>query len=236
VYDTRLPRQSVSTLMKDLMKFFLITIFSFFLVTQVAAEPILPPQPAFWKSKAKVHKKIREERAIIVSVLTKKSDIDPKKPHLLHMTGGGWIGTSRKFAYDQARDFSNLKKVSSHIREVVYNAKDQTLYLHTEAFNYHAKMKLKVDFKEVDSSSQIDFTVIEGMFVCLQGLVTFSEVEPLKSEIGFFSGYRYKDLPMPRFFIEFGLEVVIQKISGFLRGYIENEFSKAKRQATEDKK
>ena len=227
------------------MKFFLFLIFSFFLVMPLltvspvvsSAAPILPPQPAFWKTKEKVYKKIREERAIIVSVnVIEDAQTDVKKPKILQMTGGGHIGVPQKFAYDQARNFSNLKKVSSHIREANYNANDQTLYLHTEAFNYHAKMKLKLDFKETETENQLRFTVIEGLFLGMQGQVIFSEIEPLKSEIGFFAGYRYKDLPMPQFFVKFGLEVVIQKISGLLRSYIENEFSRAKRQSHEVKK
>lgn len=194
-----------------------------------ALPPLLPVETPFWKAKPKVYAKIRDENAIIVSVNAAEEKADPKKPNIMRMQGGGIISTPQQFAFDRSRDFSNLKKVSSHVRRADYNAKDQTLDLRTEAFNYTAIMKLKIERVENSSEKAIAFKVIEGHFLGMEGKVSFIEVTPIKSEIGFSAGYRYDKLPFPQFFVEFGLEVVIQKIAALLRTNIENQYQESRR-------
>lgn len=214
---------------------FLINFLIFFLISVsgwTAAKP-LPPlvssEVPFWKSKEKTYARIRDEKAIIVSVKAEHEKADPKKPYIMKMSGGGMITTPQNYAYERSLDFSNLKKVSSHVRRADYNAKDQTLTLHTEAFNYHAHMKLKVDRVENNSEKAILFKVIQGHFLGMEGKVSFVEVSPLRSEIGFAAGYRYDKLPFPQFFVEFGLEVVIQKIAALLRTNIETQYQESRR-------
>lgn len=191
--------------------------------------PLVSNEAPFWKAKEKIYAKIRDEKAIVVSVKAEHENADPKKPHIMIMSGGGMISTPQNFAYERSLDFSNLKKVSSHVRRADYNAKDQTLDLHTEAFNYHAHMKLKVDRVENNSEKAILFKVIQGHFLGMEGKVSFNEVSALRSEIGFAAGYRYDKLPFPKFFVEFGLEVVIQKIAALLRTNIENQYQESRR-------
>lgn len=201
-----------------------------FLSSCLASADLLPESPAFWKTKEKVYKKIRDERAIIVSVQAKKNlDKVPLEPYILHLTGGGHMNVPVQFAYEKAKDLSNLKKVSSHIVESKYNANDQTLFLHTVAFGYHATLKMKMVFKNATESPAIEFDVIEGVFLGLKGRVVFGEIALTKTEVGYFAGYRYKNLPFPKFFVEFGLEVVMQKVAGLLRSHIESEYLGSKK-------
>lgn len=191
--------------------------------------PLVSNETPFWKSKEKIYARIRDEKSIIVSVKAEPEKADPKKPNIMRMIGGGIIATPQNFAFERSVDFANLKKVSSHVRRADYNAKDQTLDLHTEAFNYHAHMKLKVNRVETAAEKAILFKVIQGHFLGMEGKVSFVEVSPLRSEIGFAAGYRYDKLPFPQFFVEFGLEVVVQKIAALLRTNIENQYQESRR-------
>ncbi len=207
--------------------FFLIGVSVFALAKPLP--PLVPVELPFWKAKEKTYAKIRDEKAIIVSVKAEKENASPAAPNIMKMSGGGIIATPQSYAFERALDFSTLTKISSHVRRADYNAKDQTLDLHTEAFNYHAYMKLKIDRVENNSEKAILFRVIQGHFLGMEGKVSFVEVAPLRSEIGFAAGYRYDKLPFPQFFVEFGLEVVIQKIAVLLRTNFENEFQASRR-------
>jgi hypothetical protein len=192
----------------------------------------------FWKAKPKVYKKIREEREIIVSVKTidDKSAVSPAPPHIMRLFGGGTIAVPKGFAFKQAKNFKNLEKMSEHIKTAQWNEKTQTLFMHSEAFNYHARMNMQVKFTESPEKDGIHFKIISGIFTGMEGRIEFAAL-PLtagkgeSSEIALAAGYRYSKFPIPAFFLEFGLEVVMQKIAGRMRTFIEEEYKRCNKVA-----
>lgn len=213
--------------MKRFFVFFMILLLAF----PTVGEPLIPTGTPFWKAKPKVYKRIREERDIIVSV---KSVDDPSvaaEPKILRIEGGGLIHVPMDFAYRQAKDFEDLQKMSDHIRKVEWNEKTRTLFLHTEAFNYHARMTLLVTFQESAEKNAIQFKIIEGVFKGMEGRIDFlpgpaAKDSSASAEIGLAAGYRYNKFPIPAFFLHFGLEVVMQKIAGRMRSFIEEEYKR----------
>jgi hypothetical protein len=209
--------------------------FAYFLFLSIpvisSGEPLVPSGVPFWKSKAKVYRKIREDRAIIVSVKTVDDATVKTAPKLMRLEGGGVINVPVAFAYKQAKNFKNLEKMSDHVRTAEWNEKAQTLFLHTEAFNYHARMNLAVTFTEAPEKNSINWKIIGGVFTGMEGRIEFLRNlggggGKESSEIGLAAGYRYNKFPIPAFFLHFGLEVVMQKIAGRMRSFIEEEFNR----------
>lgn len=204
-------------IMVRMTRFFIgLSVLSFFTLSMAAELP-------FWRTKTKVLNKITEERAIVVLV---KADENSKGPHTLKMQGGGLTRRSATYIFNETQKYEKLTEVSDHVREVKWNASRQELYVHTEAFQYHARMTMKVEpvaAKAGEKISRLNFKVIQGHFTGMEGAFTYEEHKPEATLMGFEAEYKYTVLPMPRFFIEFGLEVVLQKVAGRMRTYLENQ-------------
>jgi hypothetical protein len=198
------------------MRFIYLLLFIF--ATAQAAAPA--PKP-FWRVKEKVLKKIVEDRAIIVSVnATKKSD----KLSVLTMEGGGRVKLPAARAFHESQKFENLKSVSDHVVESKYDAARKELHIHTQAFRYHADMYMAIDFVEsAVEESKIKFKVVRGEFTGMTGQFSFEDFANNTTLLGFNATYEYEKLPMPEFFIEFGLEIVLQKVASAMRTFLEKQ-------------
>lgn len=178
----------------------------------------------FWRIKPKLLKKILDERSIIVSVSTIEKKTNQSALHRLLMRGGGMIKRGVADTFAEVQKYENLKKVSSRIVEVKFFSEKNELFVHCEAFNYHARMWMSVDptqEKTENGERQLKFKVLRGNFVGMTGVFTFENHKPGITLMGFHAEYEYQTLPMPRFFVEFGLEVVLQKVARDMRTFLE---------------
>lgn len=175
----------------------------------------------FWRVKPKLLNKILENRDIIVSVSTKvkKSDL-----YMLQMHGGGMVKNESSLVFAEVQKYENLKKISPRIVEVKVTPDKSEIFIHCEAFNYHARMWMSVSPSPniaQNKDRRLNFKVLRGNFVGMAGAFTFENYKPGITLMGFNATYDYKDLPMPRFFVEFGLEVVLQKVARDMRAFLE---------------
>lgn len=185
-----------------------------------AAEDSSHETTPFWRTKTKVLKKITDERAIIVSVKSVKTGEGSR----LLMSGGGLVKLPMEKVFVETQKYENLKRVSDHVREVDYRASKKELYLHTEAYSYHARMTMVLTPQNIDEKyRRIHFKIVRGNFLGMEGAFTFENYKPEATLMGFQAQYDYKKLPMPQFFVEFGLEFVLQKVAGLMRRYLEKE-------------
>ncbi|MCB9027148.1 MAG: hypothetical protein H6625_12570, partial [Bdellovibrionaceae bacterium] len=145
------------------MKSLLLIFFSALLTFQVRADipEVKIKGGAFWEKRTQVLEKIKD-RDILVSVKTE--EIEGQKTKSIEMQGVGLVHRSVDLAYKIAKDFNNLEKVSDHIKKIDYNEAKRQLYMHSVAFNYHAKMWMRVDFTENESIKQIRFLIERGVF------------------------------------------------------------------------
>lgn len=183
------------------------------------------PEP-YWKTKPKVRDRIEQQRAIVVSVRDEESK-DAKNPKHLFLSGAGQTRTPARWTFAEAQKFENLKKISDHFKEVKWEAARSELYLHGEAFKYHARMHVKIETQSESEPYMITFNVVRGSFSGLKGKITFEDNKRGKTLIGFQADYGYKKLPMPAFFIEFGLEFVLQRVAGALREFLEKTYGES---------
>lgn len=190
----------------------------------VSVEPEVSP---FWKQKKNVYRKIKDERAVVVLVKSDENLGDMKNPSKLLMQGAGHIRASRGFAFNVAKNFEDLPKVSSTIQVAKFDTHRNMLHLVTSALGYEAQMWLQVDLRESEKGSDIRFVIRRGVFTGMTGVVRFSEVGRKNTEVSLVADYRYKELPVPKFFVSFGLEVVLQRVAIKMRSYIEDRYKEA---------
>ena len=177
----------------------------------------------FWKAKEKVYQRIVEQREIIVSVKVNKLAGTSKE---LVMQGAGQSSTPLDFTYQEATKFDNFPKISSYIREIKYTPEKKQLFMHSEAYGYHARMLLQLDYKTAGAKKVIAYKIISGVFTGMSGELGFEDVGRRKTEISMTGLYPFEKLPVPAFFAEFGLEVILQKMAARMRAYVEEQYSR----------
>ncbi|MEQ1664985.1 MAG: hypothetical protein ABL927_06370 [Bdellovibrionales bacterium] len=197
-------------------------------VKKVGADELNAP---FWQAKPKVFKRVVDDREIIVSVTTEKLTAKVHKfSHRIKMQGGGLVYGQIGPVFSKIQRYSELTKVSGHILEVLWTPATNELFIHTEAFKFHAVMTLKI---QVDNNShKLKFNVIKGHFEGMSGEFSFMEFaghlkdnKQVRNSVlmGFNARYDYQTPPMPQFLMEFGLEVILQKVAGLMRSYLEKQ-------------
>jgi len=173
----------------------------------------------FWKSPVN-YKKMTDERAVLVSAKTKKVD----EKYQMSVIAAGMASVPLAFVWQQVQDFEALKKASDRVEEVSYSKKEQELYLHLSALDYHARMTLKLDFKEEEQGNLISWKVIRGHFVGMKGHVLLKRYALKKTEMSLEAEHSSTELPLPKILLGFGLEVVTKAVAKSLRSYIEDQY------------
>jgi hypothetical protein len=181
-----------------------------------------PDKNPFWKSKPSALKKVTDERAILVVVTGNIKIPQSSSQKRLKMQGGGLIHRPLESTFTAIQQYEKLKQVSDHIIEVKPRVEKSEVYIHTAAYDYHARMTMSVTPKSCEAHHcELRFKVIEGHFKGMLGAFTLDEWKPGRTLLGFESQYDYTVLPMPNFFIEFGLEFMLQKVAGDMRTFLE---------------
>ncbi len=172
----------------------------------------------FWRKKPELMQKIREERAVLVSV--RQEDVGNKQVRFL-MAGAGSVSRSKDFCFKTAQQYSKLKEVSNHFRDVNFDSKTGQLYMVTEALGYQARMILKVTPVSEDWRSELQWEVIWGHFKGMSGIVGFESLDSTHTEVSLISKYQADELPLPRVLMGLALEVITQKVAEKMRHFIE---------------
>lgn len=201
------------------------------------------PEAPFWQKKPALMERVRDKLEILVSVknigvaenLGKDSrqvsqrikvndKISPgpeaKKRSLLkqlRFQSIGQISLPRDKAFKAAKNFEVLTQVSDYIKKVVVNQEQRSLVIEALAYKYKAKMKMSYQFFESPEGlvKEIQFKITEGTFSGMRGTVQFLEAGPRKTYVQLLAIYNYNKIMIPQFFLEFGLEVVLQKTRNY---------------------
>ena len=89
-------------------------------------------------------------------------------------------------------------------------------------------MSLKVLANSQSEPRRIHYEVLGGSLAGLTGHFDFLSLSAQKTEVGIESQFQYDKLPIPQFFVEFGMEVAFQRLATSLRTYVEREYRKSK--------
>jgi hypothetical protein len=191
-------------------------------LTSVSAPAAEAP---FWKSKEKAYDRIKNGE-ILVAVKSTDVKEPGRAKNLMIIRGGGRVGAPAEFVYKKALEFDRLGKVSGYIKSAKFDPAAQTLDLVVGALGFVGKMRMRMKMRPEADPRQIEFLVQSGSMQGLSGVFTFEDIGPRKTEVGIDSRFRYDEFPAPRVFLEFGLEVVFQRMAARLRAYVEEEFNK----------
>ena len=186
-------------------------------------QTVEPEKQPFWRKKEKLWHRLLEQREVVVAVKTQSSQIAGFKEEL-YMQGAGIVDAPLARTYAVAQRFDSYPKMSRFVKSAAYNPETKTLTMHTSAFKYdaHLRMELRLLTPAIDRR-EIRFRVIEGAFRGLTGVVGFSELTPNRTEIALTAQMAFLHLPMPKFFVEFGLEVALRLLATNMRACVEKE-------------
>ncbi len=210
--------------LKKKIIFYLLCVFVHFSLVESSAQvqSLTPPD---WFTKAKTRQRIAEDLDVIVKV--NRHDLpNPVLKNELEMSGLGLALLPRSQAFALAKDFNNLKNASDYIKEIKYDPQTKRLFMHSEAFGYSARMLMDIDFVSTKNSNEIHFVIVDGVFKSMKGVIILKDFEHRGTEVNFLARYQYEKLLIPSFFVEFGLEVVIQKVAVRFRNFIEEKGKK----------
>jgi hypothetical protein len=197
--------------------------------TTAALTTIEPLEHPFWKEKKKVFEAIQNDRQIAVSVKTLDSvDAGDKKrgQHKLLFLGAGVVSAPRPFVFELSKNFDNLKKVSSMVKDVNFDAGKRLLYVHVSSLGVEIKMWMEVEFRRGvlrngKSADEIRWVVRRGKLTGMTGVMSFEDDERRRTQISLTADYFYNKINWPNFMVEFGFEFVIQSIASKMRSFAE---------------
>lgn len=184
-----------------------------------------PPVP-FWKAKEKVYQRVQDGE-IIVAVKSERGGSGQAK-HKMDVLGGGHVKAPAAFVFEKAQDYDQIAKTSGYIKSAKFDRATKILEIDVSAYGYGGKMKLAMKTNSESDPKMIEYLVTAGPFQGMTGQFSFADIKAGKCEVGISSQLRYDELPVPKFFIEFGLEFIFQRMAGRLRSHVEDEFKKSK--------
>ncbi len=195
---------------------------------------------AFWEGKPKLEAKLRDERAVLVSVRTDKGVADPKAD-LFTINGVGWVKRDAAVVFKLAQHYEQLKTVSEIFREVKFESKTNRVFVICQALGYQARMLLAIQTRSAGPATasdtaavgrnlpaQISFEVVDGHFLGLKGVMEFRELPSAtrqtvasQTEVTFRVHHEAREIPIPRMLVGFALEVIVQKVAVKIRSHFE---------------
>lgn len=174
----------------------------------------------FFKRNTSVVQKIREERAIVVSV--KREDLSDDLMRFT-MLGAGHVSRPMDFCFRLGQQYHRLLKISDHFKTVSADAATNQVFIVTEALGYQARMLLQVAPVSEDWRSEIQWKVVWGHFKGMTGVIGFEKLPGDKTEVSVNAKYEAKELPVPKILMGFALEVITQKVAEKMRSYLESQ-------------
>jgi uncharacterized membrane protein len=191
------------------------------LSVHLSVKPNIPEsERPFWRRNKAVAKRIREERAIVVSV--RRDEASDRIIHLA-MSGAGQVSKPKDFCFEVGQQFEQLPLISDHFKKVIYDAPNRRVFMIVQALGYQARMLLNLEMVSEDWRSEIQFEIVWGQFKGMKGVVGFEKISENKTEISIQSSLVAKSLPVPKAILGFALEVIAQKAAEKIRSYIETE-------------
>lgn len=198
----------------------------FFVLASVALGAEIAPPP-FWKAKEKYFERVRDGEVLVAVRSVPRANA--KLKNTLSLAGGGHVRAPAPYVFATAVDFEKIARLTGYIESAKWTAEKNLLSLEISAYGYKSSMDLTLGVHADSDPKAVSFEVIKGPLQGLTARLHFLELSSAKTEIGMSGEYSYDQFPIPKFFLEFGMEVVFQKMAVRLRSYVEEQFAKKER-------
>ncbi|MCB0420229.1 MAG: hypothetical protein KDD61_04490 [Bdellovibrionales bacterium] len=132
-------------------------------------------------------------------------------------------------AFHAIKEFEFFSEMKPYVRKKEWDSKKKELYLHGEAFDYHAHLWMQFYYMKKTLKGQtkpqyeIHWRHTKGLFQGMTGVVVLKDVGRRTCEISMTTRFNFDKLPLPEFFVEFGLEVILQKMAFQVRKYVHSQ-------------
>lgn len=189
---------------------------------------IIKPLPeVFWQQKPKWSKRFHQDKAVLVNVNV--NGVPDRPTRRLALVGGGLVQAPMEFTYQKAQSFESFPAVSDYIKRARFKKDQGVLEMTTAAFGYSSDLHIQIQAADPKPEfRELLFRVVNGVFAGLSGTLRVYRRGEEQSEVAFLGGFDFVRLPAPEFFFDFGLEVALHKMASRLRGYVEEEWKKAR--------
>lgn len=177
----------------------------------------------FWKSKKDVYKRIKEDRAIVVSAKTTKENSKTK----ITLIAAGRIHAPLFFTHKIATDYSQYKKILPYVDEAIFDTKESRLTAKGSFMGFSSKMVVTVKGDESSSGGHIKWEVYSGFLTGMSGVITEEKISDEVTEISLDANYT-GGLELPSFLINWGFEFLGQKMAQSMRSHVESQWEKEK--------
>ena len=94
-----------------------------------------------------------------------------------------------------------------------------------KAYGYRSQFKLAVQADAKATPRHLDFHMLTGPMKDFAWRLDFTSIPSAKCEIGIQGDYSYLRFPIPKIFLEFGLEVLFQRMAARLRSHLESAYA-----------
>lgn len=179
----------------------------------------------FWKSKPEVYKRIKEDRAIIVSA---KSEKDEKGEKAMILLTAGRIKAPLYFTHEIATQYGQYQKILPYVSETTYDKESGNLFASGAFMGLKAKMTMKLSAEEGEGSKDyIKWEIISGFLTGMKGVITEEKISDEVTEISMDAKYVGPTV-LPGFLMNWGLEFIGQKMASAMRSHVEAEWEKEK--------
>lgn len=175
-----------------------------------------------WRSHVDQKKGVLDNKKILVDATTTQEEGARAQ---MQVSAVGFINAPFSDVKKWVKDYPDLKNVDERFREVSWNSSKKELFLHMEAYSYHAQMKLKVVESSTDDAFLMEWQCIEGNFLGMKGVVRL-EKESKGSVLSLDSSYSAERLPLPKVLMGAGLEFVASRVAGKMRSHLEEKWKK----------
>ncbi len=177
----------------------------------------------FWKSKEKAYNRIQNREVLVVV----KGSPAEKGRKRLTIQGGGQVNAPADFVFKKALEFEQLPKLTDYIQEAKFDEQTRELDIQVKAFTFKAAMKMAIEVDDKSTPKSISYVLVNGPMKGLRGVFSFYPLSEKKSEVGIDGDMLYDRFPVPKIFLQFGMEVIFQRMALRLREHAESEYKKA---------
>lgn len=180
-------------------------------------------EPPFWKTKAKVFERIQNHEVIVSVTALDNANESPR--FRLKLAGGGHVNAPCDFVYKTAHNYQELSRLSGFVEKSQYDSSTHILDVTISAFFYRSIFKLEIE-EPKGPEKELVFHIISGPMRGLKWSISFADVKSGKCEIDWRGEYKYDQFPIPKLFLEFGLEAIYRHMAERLRSFTEREYKK----------
>ncbi|MBT4762023.1 MAG: hypothetical protein HOO06_10030 [Bdellovibrionaceae bacterium] len=220
---------------------FLLTALSCSVMARLSTDkipPMLLKHAAYWRGHLNsdffkqnlLHPDLWKKSKIITSVKIQKKEYGL---NVLQLKSIGVVNAPIIFVFKHLLRFKAYKDFSMFVTRVNHLPLKQQFYIRFSAFNYVADLKIKYKTKSGVNDERIIFgEVVEGVFKGLHFELVSVDSYTLdkgrrSTRVQLKAVYGYAKLPIPEIFVNFGFEVVMEKLSATLKAHIERKYNQA---------